>query len=88
MGTGAHLLLELRELPALRLEGEDGPVHVRHLGLLHEDVPHGRVLLLPTRRPLLPSDAAAAAAAEMAGEGRWKGRGKGGLSRSRRRRAR
>lgn len=85
MGTGAHLLLELRELPALRLEGEDGPVHVRHLGLLHEDVPHGRVLLLPTRRPLLPSDAAAA---EMAGEGRWKGRGKGGLSRSRRRRAR
>jgi len=34
------LLLELGELAALRLEGEDGPVDVSDLGLLHEDVPH------------------------------------------------
>jgi len=38
----AHLLLELGELAALRLEGEDGPVDFSDLGLLHEDVPHPR----------------------------------------------
>ena len=45
------LLLELGELAALRLEGEDGPVDVSDLGLLHEDVPHprGRVLRRPAR---------------------------------------
>lgn len=41
-GGEADLLLELGELAALRLEGEDGPVDVRDLGLLHEDVPHLR----------------------------------------------
>jgi hypothetical protein len=41
-GEAADLLLELGELAALRLEGEDGPVDVRDLGLLHEDVPHLR----------------------------------------------
>jgi hypothetical protein len=52
MGSGegeADLLLELGELAALRLEGEDGPVDVRDLGLLHEDVPHPR-----GRRSALP----------------------------------
>jgi hypothetical protein len=39
-GGEVDLLRELRELAALRLEGEDGPVDVRDLGLLHEDVPH------------------------------------------------
>ena len=49
----ADLQLELGELAALRLEGEDGPVHVRDLGLLHEDVPHPGTLPLPpaARRP-------------------------------------
>ena len=32
-GEAADLLLELGELAALRLEGEDGPVDVRDLGL-------------------------------------------------------
>lgn len=44
------LLLELGELAALRLEGEDGPVDVRDLGLLHEDVPHLGVPGLRRRR--------------------------------------
>jgi hypothetical protein len=38
----ADLLLKLGELAALRLEGEDGPIDVSDLGLLHEDVPHTR----------------------------------------------
>jgi hypothetical protein len=46
-GAG-DLLLELRELAALRLEGEDGLVNLRDLGLLHEHVPH---LVLPVYTP-------------------------------------
>ena len=46
-GAG-DLLLELRELAALRLEGEDGLVDLRDLRLLHEHVPH---LSLPAYTP-------------------------------------
>lgn len=46
-GAG-DLLLELRELAALCLEGEDGLVNLRDLRLLHEHVPH---LVLPVYTP-------------------------------------
>lgn len=39
-GRGGDLLLVLGELAALGLEGEDGSIHLRDLGFLHEDVPH------------------------------------------------
>jgi hypothetical protein len=45
---GGDLLLELRELAALHLEGEDGLANLRDLGLLHEHVPH---LVLPVYTP-------------------------------------
>lgn len=42
--------MKLGELAALRLEGEDGPIDVSDLGLLHEDVPHPRRLGFRRRR--------------------------------------
>ncbi|CAA6670490.1 unnamed protein product [Spirodela intermedia] len=60
-----HLLLIVSELAALRLEGEDGPIYVRDLGLLHENVPH----LSPFSLPLIPPTTSTATATREGGGG-------------------
>jgi hypothetical protein len=73
-GAGAgDLLLEQRELAALRLEGDDGLVNLRDLGLLHEHVPH---LALPV---YTPSDHGFAAGGVDGGVKERRERRKGGL---------
>jgi hypothetical protein len=44
-----HLLLILRELAALCLESKNGPINIRDLRLLREDVPHACGVLSPLR---------------------------------------